>query len=116
MNETKNLKGDVSPLASIELLGGALKLKTFLVLLFVLFFGGCIEQAKSVRTEQTNNPELKSDLLFEKDGYKIYRFNDGGRNVYYVVPNGQAQTVYNESCGKNCFSEVRIESTTAKTK
>lgn len=38
--------------------------------------------------------EYTIELLFEKDGCKMYRFNDGGRNVYWSNCQGNTATSY----------------------
>ncbi|WP_312364001.1 hypothetical protein [Sphingobacterium sp.] len=60
----------------------------------------CGEDA--IQSEQTNNSNIKIDLLFEKDGCKVYRFKDlytvywsdcRGRTEYnYTVKSGNTTT------------------------
>ena len=56
----------------------------------------CLE--KPVSTSKTNNENIKVELLFEHDGCKVYRFNDGDYR-YYAVCSGQATTNWDEDCG-----------------
>lgn len=69
-----------------------------------------------VSTGPTNNPNVQVDLLFEKDGYSVYRFSDSGHNIYYVTPVGQVHTAWTQSCGKNCNREKRADSYTGAMK
>ncbi len=49
-------------------------------------------------TEQTLNPDIELELLFEHDGCKIYRFSDVGRSIYYTDCRGQTswETTYTD--------------------
>ncbi len=40
---------------------------------------------------QTSNPAFQVEVLFEKDGCTMYRFNDGGHKVYWCDCNGSVQ-------------------------
>lgn len=53
----------------------------------------------AVSTTSTNNTSVKVDLLFENDGVKVYRFVDGGRNIYYTDARGRVE--YNTAGSKN---------------
>lgn len=44
-----------------------------------------------VSTSRTDNREISVDLLFEKDGVKVYRFMDGGRAIYYTDARGRTE-------------------------
>ncbi len=76
-----------------------------LLALSLLAMLGC--DAKPVSTTSTNNQEIKVDMLFTHQGITVFRFNDGGHNVYFTKQ-GDIHSVYSESCGKNCIKEVRI--------
>lgn len=56
-----------------------------------------------VQTEKTSNPHKTVDLLFIKDGCKMYRFSDMGRDHYFTTCNGSTLTDQQE--GKHTFSE-----------
>jgi hypothetical protein len=86
------------------------KMKFIFCILLSLTLFGCASDA--LKVEKTDNAGINAELLFKKDGFSVYRFYDGTRAVYYVVPQGQAQTVYSENCGKGCSREVRTESQT----
>lgn len=65
--------------------------------------------AEPVRVSQTTNAEVPVALLFEHDGCKVYRFEDSGRNHYYVrCPKEATQTIgsHEEPCGKGCMHTV----------
>lgn len=49
---------------------------------------------------QSSNSEIKLELLFEHEGCKVYRFNDGGRNIYWSDCRGNMQSSYYQSSGK----------------
>lgn len=47
---------------------------------------------KPLKDETTTNQAIKVELLFEKDGCKVYRFNDGNDH-YYTDCRGQTMSV-----------------------
>lgn len=53
-------------------------LSQYLVLLFI-FCCGCYGDSK----ETVKDGDFEIELLFEKDGCKMYRFTDGGRTIYW---------------------------------
>lgn len=75
--------------------------KYSILLLSIVALNGCIESAKSV--VETDNPGIKVEFLFEKDGCKVYRFKDGGYKYFTTC---QGSTSWTESCGKNCHKQV----------
>lgn len=60
----------------------------------------------AVRTQQTNNPDMDLELLFENEGCKVWRFDDNNRSHYYTDFRGETITTKTESCGKNCVKQV----------
>lgn len=57
--------------------------------LLVIVGTGC--EHDPVSTTVTNNASVPVSLLFEHDGCKVFRFEDGGRNRYFVkCPCGSA--------------------------
>jgi hypothetical protein len=62
--------------------------------------------------ESIQEGDFKIDLLFEKDGCKIYRFNDAGRYIYWTNCQGNMQSNYNQQSGKVHYI-VRMESFTS---
>lgn len=80
-------------------------LNVVFMLILAVILTACASDA--IKTERTQNNQISVGLLFEKDGYKVYRFDDGGRYVYYVIPSGQV--IWNESCGKNCSRQVQVQ-------
>lgn len=83
-------------------------MKWMAIVVAMVALTGCDNQP--VATAHSSNPQVPVSLLFEHDGCRVYRFNDGGRNHYYVRCNGGAQsTMSTESCGKNCIRTVGIQ-------
>lgn len=66
-----------------------------IVALFTLFLAlaGCTKDP--IKTESSNNADVPVDLLFEHDGCKVYRFKDGGYNIYYTKCQQSSQTAWN---------------------
>lgn len=44
--------------------------------------------------------------LFTVDGCSVYRFSDGGNNVYFTNCSGGTQ--WTQNCGKNCTRKVNV--------
>ena len=78
-------------------------------MLAVVLLSGCLKEGQ--QTEQTTNGEFKVELLFEKDGCKIYRFTDGGHAVYWTNCRGKVESVYQQSSGKSSHEE-RVQNET----
>lgn len=78
--------------------------------LFALF--GCKKEAISSEKTKINNIEL--ELLFEKDGCKMYRFNDGGRNVYWATCEGKTSYSYSTKNRNQTITNHVEEITTKK--
>lgn len=72
------------------------KLAASLLILGLLV--GCSEEP--ISEDRTDNPDIAVSTLFTHEGCTVYRFVDGGRNVYYTNCSGEASTNYN--CGKGC--------------
>lgn len=70
-------------------------MKKLLLIASVLFIG-----CKHDSIEQKRIGDFNVELLFEKDGCKIYRFNDG-RTVYWSDCRGQVNSSYTTQSGKH---------------
>lgn len=76
--------------------------KLLLLLLSAILFASCANS--SIKTESTDFNGIKLDLLFEKDGCKIYRFRDGLEFVYWSDCSGRIEYEYNRNNGKSSTS------------
>jgi hypothetical protein len=74
----------------------------------LLLFTGCQPLPREQQTIPTTNSEFTLYLLFEKDGCKIYRFEDGRRDVYWTDCRGKIESIHTESNGKSS-KEVRVQ-------
>ena len=74
-------------------------MKKLLVIAFVVIFASCLEKPVSKTTEGKG---VEVELLFEKDGIKVYRFWDGGC-VHYFTDRGETITTQKE--GKDDYEE-----------
>lgn len=83
--------------------------KTALILLVTTIFTGCMKDGQEKVSTSNSNFEL--ELLFEKDGCKVYRFSDGGHAVYWTNCDGRIESVYQQSNGKSS-TEVRVQNET----
>lgn len=59
-------------------------MKRSVVALLLCCLIGCSGRAIQI----DKHGDFQVELLFEKDGYKIYRFYDAGHLRYYVTPEG----------------------------
>lgn len=69
---------------------------------------GCKGQAK----ESIQEGDFKVELLFEKDGCKMYRFKDGNRYIYWSDCSGKVQSDVYRSTGKGSGYTEHMESIT----
>lgn len=63
--------------------------------IIVILLCGC--ENKPVASVSTNNNDIHLELLFEHEGYKVYRFHDNGNAHYYVTPQGMTSATVTES-------------------
>lgn len=76
------------------------------VLLLALLLVGCQEPAQ--RTEKSSNHNIKVELLFEHDGCKVYRFNDGSTHYFAKCP--MSVTVSDvKDCGEDCSYHEEVQ-------
>ena len=80
-----------------------------LIILALILLTSCVKDG--INTEK--NGEFKIDLLFEKDGCKMYRFKDGSDYIYWSNCNGNTQYSAYRSNGKSGYSEL-IQTITSK--
>ena len=76
-----------------------------ITLLSVFFLSSCEKVA-------TNNALFNVELLFEVDGCKVYRFQDGGRSRYFSTCQGSVS--WNENHGKNNNVDMEISTNAVK--
>ena len=62
-------------------------------------------QGEALKKEKTQNDDFSVELLFEKDGCKVYRFYDGGTR-YFVTSPGSVE--WKEQRGKNNSVDITI--------
>lgn len=80
--------------------------RAILLLSAALMLSGCYR--RTIGTENTNNPEIAVHFLFEYNGIRLYRFNDGRNTVYFSDARGMVEY---DTGGKN---SVRIQSETVR--
>lgn len=70
----------------------------------VLVLAGCT--ADPVRSDRTNNADLDVSTLFDYDGCRMYRFEDGGRFIYFARCGSDVRTSWGEthSNGKTAYT------------
>ncbi len=89
-------------------------MKKSVLLISLLFLAGCAKE--SISSEITEGNDINIELLFEKDGCKMYRFRDGGRYIYWSNCEGKTQYSYSTStnAGKNITTHHVEEITNTK--
>jgi hypothetical protein len=65
------------------------------LLLITLFFG-CMNEPR----EKIQNGDFTVEFLFEQNGCKMYRFEDGGRFVYWADCEGRVVSSYKSKSHK----------------
>jgi Domain of unknown function (DUF4884) len=89
-------------------------MKYLLSALLVLSVLGCGHRAQEPLGQvQTSNPTYDVELLFEKDGCKIYRFHDSGYDRYFTTCEGSITSENTEPEGKQ-KKQVQDSNTTSK--
>jgi hypothetical protein len=72
-------------------------------LLLILILGLTITSCKHDPVSSSREGlDIKVDLLFEKDGIKMYRFYDNGRCHYYT---NKGETITTQQSGKTTYQE-----------
>lgn len=82
-------------------------MKKTLIIIALLLLTSCAKQAK----QATQEGNFVIELLFEKDGCKMYRFYDAGRYIYWSNCEGKTQYKKNQNTGKSQYTK-KIESIT----
>lgn len=62
-----------------------------------LVLHSCIISRPIEVSKAPNNQTYEIEYLFEKDGYKMYRFRDYGHYVYFTTKNGSTMSVTDDS-------------------
>lgn len=83
-------------------------MKKYLVI--CLLFIGC-SKGESIESHQKG--DFKVEFLFEQDGCKMYRFQDGGRDIYWSNCNGKVNSDY-ETRSKSSTRHHYVEAITTK--
>lgn len=68
-------------------------MKRFALLLLVA--AGCAKEP--VSKEETSNPEVGVDILFDYDGCRMYRFHDAGEYRYFARCGQQVTVAWSDS-------------------
>lgn len=73
--------------------------KLLLISILGLTITSCVNDPISSSKEGVG---IKVDLLFEKDGIKMYRFSDNGRYHYYT---NRGEAISTQQSGKTTYQE-----------
>ena len=83
-------------------------MKKIILILAITSLFSCTKDAK----ESTQDGSFIIEFLFEKDGCKMYRFNDGMHIIYWSNCEGSTMQNYNEQQGKLIKNVTRQTITT----
>ena len=73
-------------------------MKKIILIIGVALLASC--KSDPVSVERSSNGQIEIELVFEKDGCKMYRFNDGMQRVYYTDCTGKTHYQEYHSNGK----------------
>lgn len=76
-------------------------MRTFLIALILVLTVSSCDQPHDLVQETTKEGNYKVDLLFEKDGCKMYRFVDHDQYVYWSDCTGNTYQSYSVLVGKH---------------
>lgn len=82
-------------------------MRKFVLILMTLALAGCYKDPIAV--SHTDNQEIQVAELFTHEGVTVYRFYDGGRNVYFTSKATNVAAQHSERCGKGCTHSVMVE-------
>jgi hypothetical protein len=79
----------------------------FIVFCFLFAIQSCRSVEVPISTQRaSNNKTYKISFLFEHDGCKVYRFEDGGQLIYFTSCNGETIKVQSDSMGVKRFKSI----------
>lgn len=83
--------------------------KIIVLLVIAAVFAGCHGNPQEV----TKNGDFKVEFLFEHDGCKMYRFNDGGQYVYWSNCKGTVEEEVTYNSNKQTYT-YKVQSITTQ--
>jgi hypothetical protein len=78
--------------------------KVLLALALAIVASSCKSKITPMGLVTTGNPGQHASLLLEVDGCKVYRFEDGNRDVYFTTCKGQVSYKYTTRSGKTSIT------------
>jgi len=89
------------------------EMKKLLFLFTLVLCFSCAKDAQKV--VETTNTNFKVELLFIKDGCKVYRFEDAGHYVYFTDCKGNTQSSFSEyNAGTKTSKNITIQNETIR--
>lgn len=79
--------------------------------IYLLFFLCIACNSNPISTIQTNNKEIKYEVLFTRHGCEIGRIREWTDVYITLCPGGNSASFseYQTSCGKNCVQTIRTD-------
>lgn len=88
--------------------------KLILIVLATTLIVGCKNNGTPVKTTDSEN-NFKVVKLFEIDGISVYRFNDGGKSVYFTNSNGKVQSISTRTYYNPTTKTTMVDTETTET-
>jgi Domain of unknown function (DUF4884) len=66
----------------------------------------CVVQMPISKNKAANNKDYEVAFLFEHDGCKVYRFEDGGQLIYFTSCNGETIKLQTDSTGTRRYKSI----------
>lgn len=77
----------------------------FTIILATILIASMFTACVSDPVTSVQNGNYKVEFLFEQNGCKMYRFQDGTRYIYWTDCQGKVSYDYNRSTGKSTTTE-----------
>jgi hypothetical protein len=79
----------------------------FVTFCFLIAMQSCRSIEVPISTQRANNNNTyKVSFLFEHDGCKAYRFEDGGQFIYFTSCNGETIKLQTDSTGTRRYKSI----------
>lgn len=75
--------------------------KLIFLILIIIGLSSCEEGKPQHISVKESKESFDIEFLFEVDSIKVYRFRDGGRNVYFSSSEGRFDSQYTTGSGKH---------------
>jgi hypothetical protein len=78
----------------------------FIAFCILFSISSCTIQMPVSKGKAANNKDYEVAFLFEHDGCKVYRFEDGGQLIYFTSCNGETTRIQSDSTGTRRYKSI----------